>query len=114
MASTKVKRHWDRLAEMGCIITGLPATMHHCHGGSMIERGIFKAGGKKTSDWLVIPLAAHLHYLGSEGIDAGKLTVDEWEGRYGTQADYLDEVVKRTGIDVWQKALDEQKKGVAK
>jgi hypothetical protein len=72
----------------------------------MKARGIHRSIGRKTSDWLVIPLAPELHY-GSQGID--RIGVARWELKYGKQADLLDEIVRRTGVDVWARALAEVK-----
>jgi hypothetical protein len=102
--SAEIRRHWDRLREMGCIVTGRPdPTIHHCHGGSMRDLGIQKGIGLKTSDWLVIPLAAELHSIGPNAID-GAMGVKDWEYLYGSQVEYIDEVCRRIGIDVWVNA----------
>lgn len=99
----EIKRHWRRVAAMGCIVTGAPEpTIHHVHGGSMkiyVHRGM----RQKTSDWLVIPLCAELH-TGNLGIDNGCMTVAEWEQRWGTQVEMLDRVSRELGIDVWKRA----------
>lgn len=65
MALAPVKRYWNKVAAMGCIITGGPAEIAHCHGGSLIEHGrsmgrdYQKAKGKKLAhmDWLVLPIS---------------------------------------------------------
>lgn len=100
----EIARHWTRVAELGCIVTGGPATIHHVHGGSCRFHGIHKGLGQKTSDWLVIPLCAELHYLPPDGIDCGRISVIEWETRYGTQVEHLLEVSRRLGYDVIEKA----------
>ena len=106
----EIKQHWTRVAALGCIITeSMNPTIHHCHGGSVIER-LSKRGSpgmaQKQSDWLVIPLAAELH-TGLAGIDSGMgffKTILEWEGFFGAQADFLDEVGQRLGYSLWEKA----------
>lgn len=99
-----IEAHWGRLRDMGCIVSGRPnPTIHHCHGGSMLLRGITKGAGLKTSDWLVIPLAVELHSIGPSAID-GIMGVPTWEFLYGTQAEYLDRISKTLGVDVWAKA----------
>jgi hypothetical protein len=106
-----VKRYWNVLTLMGCSVTGADhdVTIHHCHGGSMVERGFERAFGRKTSDWLVIPLVRILH-VGPGGIDGfPRPSVDEWEAKHGRQADYIDQLVLATGIDVWQLARDEER-----
>lgn len=64
--------------------------------------GVHKGLGMKTSDWLVIPLA-HRYHVGAEGIDAA-LGVTAWEARFGAQADHLDEICRRLGYNVWERA----------
>lgn len=104
--TAELRRHWNAVAAMGCIVTRAPATLHHAHGGSMKLRGIHRSVGRKTSDWLVIPLSWELH-LGAEGID--RIGVVRWEAKWGKQADMLDEIVRRLGVDVWAKAYAEMK-----
>jgi hypothetical protein len=103
MATAEIRRHWDRVAGLGCIVTGvMPATIHHIHGGSVAELGIQKGMGQKPNDWLVIPVCYDLH-VGRQGIDSG-VGVRTWEKQYGRQVDFLDEVCRRLGINVWLKA----------
>lgn len=102
----EARKLWDEIAAMGCIVTGGPATIHHAHGASMKERGFHRAIGRKVSDWLVIPLAFELH-IGDEGID--RIGVLRWEMKYGKQADMIDLLCQRLGVDLWQKARDEQR-----
>lgn len=106
MALAPVKRYWNKLAAMGCIVTGGPAEIAHCHGGSLIEHGrsmgrdYQKAKGKKLAhmDWLVLPICPDLHRIQPFALDHN---VDEWEYRYGPQTYWLDVMIARTGIDVW-------------
>lgn len=106
--SAEILRHWNYLSnDFGCVVTGeTPATIHHCHGGSMKARGVFTGMAQKTSDWLVIPLAAMLH-TGDWGIDNGMgkfKGVVAWEKQFGKQADYLDIICQRISVDLWKKA----------
>jgi len=104
MATAEIKRHWGRVAGLDCLISCRPSpTLHHCHGGSMREAGVMRAKGRKTSNWLVIPIDAEFH-TGRLGIDSGGFTVAEWERRFGRQADFLDKVCALLGVDVWAKA----------
>lgn len=82
-------------------------TLHHCHGGSLIDEypQFKKTAGRKTSDWLVIPIAAELH-TGRFGID-GSLGVRAWEVRFGRQVDFLHMVSEEVGYDVIRKAMEE-------
>lgn len=109
--TAEIKRHWDRLAnEIGCVISGqTPATIHHCHGGSMKARGVHSGMSQKTSDWLVIPLAAEFH-TGNRGIDNGMgiyKGVKAWEKEFGDQAKFLDVLSQQIDINVWAMAGNE-------
>lgn len=109
--SAMQKRYWDVLTKMGCVVTRstLGVTIHHCHGGSMKERGFHREEGRKTSNWLVIPLYSFLH-TGPDGIDGfPRMPVVQWEAKHGRQADYIDRIIQVTGIDVWELARDEEK-----
>lgn len=109
MATAEVRRYWGRLADMGCIITKGPAEIAHCHGASIVERmGEPKAKGRKLPrmDWLVLPLAAHLHRIDQDSLD---LAPERWERRYGRQADHIDWLCWRFGIDLWAKAREGKK-----
>lgn len=103
--TAEVKRHWSRVADIGCIVSRSRdrVTIHHCHGGSMRDAGVSRVFGRKNSDWLVIPLTADLH-VGNNGIDQMGHTVRSWEEKYGRQDDHLDEVCRRLGVNVWKKA----------
>ena len=98
--------HEARVRELGCIVTGSRwrVTMHHCHGGSMKDLGIHVGTGQKASNWLQIPLTQKLHVLDGMGIDAGGITLVEWEKTYGTQVELLKEVSRRLGYNVFEKA----------
>lgn len=109
-ASAEIRRHWTRVASLGCLISERPnPTLHHPHGGSMRAAGVMRGKGQKVSDWLVIPLDAEFH-TGRFGIDAGGFTVEEWERRFRQQADLVDEVCERLGVDVWAKAGIDRRK----
>lgn len=102
-ASQEIRQHWDKVASLGCIVTGAQTnvTIHHVHGGSV--RGIIPRGMGMKLDWLVIPLHASLH-TGRKGIDTGHWSVEEWEAQYGTQWDMLLAVMRATGVDVMAKS----------
>lgn len=106
----ELERHWQAVAELGCVVTGTkPCTIHHAHGGSMKDRGVHRSMGRKTSDWLVMGLAFDLH-VGNEGIDV--IGVTRWEKKYGNQADYLDLIAEKLGVNVWEKAMADAKRMV--
>ncbi len=52
-----IQRHHDRVAALGCIISGKPATLHHV-------TGYADRPGRFTRDeWLVVPLAPEYHLI---------------------------------------------------
>ena len=100
------RRHWDRVADLGGILTGGPAEIAHCHGGSMKLLGPdWQPGmGQRQDHWLVIPLnwKAHRGRVGLDSFDEG---VDKWEAYWGkTQIELLIEVSDRLGYCVFAKA----------
>jgi len=97
---TAVRRYWTKLADSGCLITGRPAQIAHCHGGSIVERMQEpKAKGKKLArlDWLVLPLCPEEHTM----LDRDVAT---WERLRGPQAYWIDVLCKRYGVDLWMLA----------
>ena len=104
--SARHKEHWDRLSQMGCIITSGPATIAHCHGGSISEMlgPLFRPGiAQRQNHWLTIPLVDWLHQ-GPQGLDTGPAGVTDWEQRWGLQVHLLEEVSSRLGYCVFEKA----------
>jgi hypothetical protein len=101
MPSAEIKRHWTRVAELGCIITQRPEpAMHHACGASMTAIIGLKGGALKTSDWLVLPLSPEYHN-GDKGIHT--IGVRTWESRYWTQVSLLDRLSYLLGYNVWTK-----------
>lgn len=99
-----ITAHWENVAQLGCIISGMPAEIAHCHGGSIsTELGPkFRPGmAERQNHWLVIPLNPNLH-RGQFGLDTS--SVEEWEHAYGKQTHFLEEVSHRLGYDVFKKA----------
>lgn len=101
-----IRRHHDRVRELGCIITQQPnPTIHHCHGGSVRDVwGAAAAVGwaQRASDWLVIPLAAEFH-TGRFGIDYG-YGVRSWERDFGLQVDHLVAVNRSLDYNIFELA----------
>lgn len=105
------RRHWGRVAALGCIVTGSQAevTIHHCRGGSIVrELGgeCSPGGGERQNHWLVIPLHRVLH-VGQAGIDNGLglyKSVDDWERDNGELIEHLNEVSRRLNLNVFRKA----------
>lgn len=97
-----VKEHHENVRRLRCVISANPAvTLHHCHGGSMVEAGYSSGGAQRgCGEALVIPLKADFH-VGDEGIDYG-VGVLTWEKWYGTQMDFLREVSELLGYDLFQ------------
>jgi len=101
--SKELQKHWDRVASLGCLISGRPEpTLHHCHGASMKDIGVHRGKGQKPSDWLVIPLHFDFH-TGEYGIDSG-MGVITWEKRFGSQVSFLDNLSVLLDVNVWRKA----------
>lgn len=76
------RRRWDRVANLGCLLCGGPATIHHLFTG---------AGGRKNHD-RVAPLC-YWHHLGPEGIDGRKLSKKQWQEIHMTE-DEMERLVK--------------------
>ena len=117
MTSKIIQLHWDRVLELGCLVTRTPyipdiegdcrVTLHHPHGGSMRERGVHRSKGRKVSDLLVVPIIYRIH-LGPGGIDGyPRPTVEAWEREHRPQADMVDEVCEAIGADLWALARAE-------
>ena len=100
MANRAVKAYWSILVEDGCCICQRPATIAHCHGGSITERMGPKARGKKLPrmDYLVLPLCPDHAGEGPLGLDGGPL---RWESRFGRQADWIDKLGERHYLGLW-------------
>jgi hypothetical protein len=99
----EIYEHWDRVANMGCIISAQPAEIAHCHGGSIstILGKEFRPGmAEKQNHWLVLPLSPRLH-RGQYGLDANVRT---FEDAYGKQVHLLEELSERLGYCVFLKA----------
>jgi hypothetical protein len=103
VSTAEVRRYWDRVARVPCLISGLPAEIAHCHGGSMVPLMGPHAKGKKLArfDFLVLPLAPHYHRVEYGGLDAN---VEKWERLYGSQVMWLCVLSDRLGVDVFAKA----------
>jgi len=123
MTPKERKAHFSRVAALGCManfaaytVDGVPvyaaclapATIQHCRAGSMKDRGVNRAKGKKNSDWLVIGLCPKHHWQ-DEGID-GSMGVKTWEAKYGKQADMIDKLCKIFGVDLWALASEPEER----
>ena len=82
-APTKAEReHMGRVADLGCIICGGPAEVHHITGAGM---------AKRSSHYETIPLCHMHHRNGGYGV-AVHAGVREWENIHGSQRDLLEKV----------------------
>lgn len=99
-----IRDHWNRVAGLSCILTGMPAEIAHCHGGSMKYLGAeFQPGmAQKQNHWLVLPLDFRIHRVGSDSLDGG--SVEDWEDRWDTQIKLLFELSWQLGYSVYKKA----------
>jgi len=77
------REHLARVAEMGCIICGSPAEIHHVRAGMGM--------GQRNDHFNVIPLCPNHHRNGGYGVafHAGK---KGFEAKYGTEAELLETV----------------------
>lgn len=88
-----------------CIVSGrYPVALHHVIGSSIVERLGRVRGGRKASDWLVLPLHYDYHQ-GTHGLHT--IGIASWEALHGTEAELLDQVIGNTGIDAWTQAQEE-------
>lgn len=55
--SAAERRHHDRVAALGCLVSGRPATLHHCTGYAD------RMGRFTRSHRLVVPLAPEYHLI---------------------------------------------------
>lgn len=98
-----IKRHFQAVSDLGCIVTGTPnPTIHHCHSGSIGQAGIHRGMGQKPNDWLVIGLRFDYH-VGNMGIDSG-MGVITWESKFGKQIELLDKTCIKLGYNVYKLA----------
>ena len=80
MTTKEEALHLSRVAELGCIICGMPAECHHIRSGVGM--------GKRSSHFEVLALCPTHHRLGGHGIaiHAGRKT---WEAKFGSENDLL-------------------------
>ncbi len=84
MKPNKAQRErWSKIADLGCLLCGGPAEIHHCFTG---------AGGRKNHD-KVIPLCPE-HHRGKNGIDGRYISKKQWQAIYGTEQELLDRLEK--------------------
>jgi len=101
MPSKEIRAYWAKVAELGCLMNGSKAEIHHCKSGSMSNYGIHTTGSKKNSNWLVIPLSPRFH-RGKDGIHT--IGVQTWEEKYQAQIVHLKVISLILKVDVFEKA----------
>lgn len=83
----KQRERWSKIAELGCIICGGQAELHHCGTGF---------GGRKNHDY-VIPLC-YEHHRGAYGIDGRqKLSKKQWQKIHGSERSLHEKVKQLLG-----------------
>ncbi len=101
-----VSRHEKNLRKLRCMVTMMyPVTLHHCHGGSMMELGLDFQNpgmGERNNPFLQIPLMLEYH-TGTKGID-GSMGVEAWEKIFENQLDLLIQVNDQLEYDIWEQA----------
>lgn len=109
MTTAAQRRFWTQIVDMGCLICAGDAEIAHLHGGSLVPIIGVKAKGKKIPrlNWIVAPLCPYHHRLGPFG-DALDLGVAVWELRHGDQSDLIDELIRRTGLPLWELAKEKK------
>jgi len=81
-----IKQYKNKVASLGCIISGQPAELHH----PRFTQGM----SQRASDWLVIPLSKYHHRTGPFG-QAVHNGQHIFELNYGKEADLLAMTIKR-------------------
>lgn len=98
-----VSKHEKNLRQLPCAVTRrTPVTLHHCHGGSIVDHGWAVGMSQRQNPYLQIPLHAEYH-VGRFGIDYG-YGVKSWERDFGTQWEHLEWVKDQLGYDIFQLA----------
>ena len=101
-----VSRHEKNLRQLRCVVSmQYPVTLHHCHGGSMLDLGpAFQnpGMGERNNPFFQIPILLKYH-VGPMGID-GSTGVVEWERTFGSQVGFLHEVNGQLEYDLWEQA----------
>lgn len=99
-AATKAEReHMDRVARMGCVVCRnlgygpTPCEIHHPR--------FLAGGGQRASHMDAMGLCPQHHRLGAHGV-AYHAGPEEFERRYGTEAQLLEQTRRELGIEVNQ------------
>lgn len=90
MTTKAIKKHWDRIAEIGCIAC-LQDGVHNTHVSIHHVDGRTKPGAHLK----VLALCGPHHQTGGEWAPAIHPYKSQFESRYGTQAELLAETQRR-------------------
>jgi len=93
MTTAANKRHMDRVADLGCVVCGGPAAIHHVKPEKRRpedERHVWR------DDRYVLPLCPRHHQGHGWGVSLHDGEA-EWDARHGPQADLLRVVAVRLG-----------------
>lgn len=88
----KDRKHMARVAALGCIICGAPATVHHLTGPK------YRGMGQKADDRNTIPLCPPHHQNGGHGV-AIHAGLKAFEAKFGTQDELLAKTNRLLGIE---------------
>lgn len=92
----------NELSEMGCVVCWrewrivTPPEIHHLRGHP------WSGAGQRASDEHTIPLCPHHHRHGAPGEVGYHQSPEQFEARYGTQAELLDYVNRRLETSDWR------------
>lgn len=78
------KKYLQKVADLGCIICGSPANIHHIRTGQGL--------GQRSSHYATLPLC-HAHHQGKEGIHT--LGTKVWQAKFGSELELIEQVKKR-------------------
>lgn len=95
-----LKKYVSRVAELGCIICGRPAEIHHV---PPLRRPRGCSGGPHRDDRYILPLCEEHHRLGPMAVHGGR---EVFEANYGTEAELLKVVEKRLESSIWVKVTE--------
>ena len=91
LTATQRAARFDAIAQIGCLVCGAPAEIHHLRGHP------WSGGGQKASDAHTIGLCSIHHRTGSASEVGYHQCPAEFEARHGAQAVLLEEQNRRIG-----------------
>lgn len=94
--SQAARRHMNKVALLSCVVCrnlGYGETPAECH--HVRDR---QGMGSRNGDFATIPLCHPHHRTGRAGIAFHATGREEWEAKYGTQADLLKQTLKEVTL----------------